>query len=499
MRTMKNSAVFATATITKTALTLIVAAAIAPAGAATLSVAPGTALATPCAAIARAVAGDVIEIAGGHTYSGDVCTVYASNLTLRGVNGRPRIDAAGRNAAGKATWVIAGNSVVVDNVEMLGAKVPDQNGAALRLEGTHFTLRNSFIHDNENGVLSGVNTASDILIEGTEFGFNGFGTGYTHNVYIGNARSLTFRNNYSHDANVGHNLKSRAQTNTILYNRFSSTAPGATGSTASGQPSYEVDLPNAGTAYLIGNVIQQPSANQNPHLVSYGMEGATNPGQDLYVVNNTFLNDSSSGGTFVIIGSGVVTPALLQNNVIAGIGVLTNQANAIDRTNYRSAAPAFVDRANYDLRPAAGAPFINAGSAPGATSAGVSLVPTLQYKHVAMNEARAADAAIDIGAYEAASTVTPPPGDAIAPTVKFVTPVNGAKTKRNVKVSISSADNVGVTQLVLRVDGGQVATVATATMNVSVALSPGAHTLAATAYDKAGNQSTATISVTTNR
>ena len=487
-------------------IALMAAAAVTPAFAATLSVAPGTALATPCAAIARAVAGDVIEIAGGNTYSGDVCTVYASNLTIRGVNGRPRIDAAGRNAAGKATWVIAGNSVTVENVEMLGAKVPDQNGAALRLEGTHFTLRNSFIHDNENGILSGVNTASDILIEGTEFGHNGFGTGYTHNVYIGNARSLTFRNNYSHDAHVGHNLKSRAQTNTILYNRFSSTAPGATGSTASGQPSYEIDLPNAGTAYIIGNVIQQPSVNQNPHLVAYGMEGATNPGKDLYVVNNTFLNDSSSGGTFVIIGSGVVTPALLQNNVIAGIGVLTNQASALDRTNYRSAAPAFVDRANYDLHPAAGAPFINAGSAPGATAAGVSLTPTLQYKHVAQKDARPADAAIDIGAYEAASTVTPPPpppppppDDTIAPTVKFVTPANGARTKRSVKVAVSSADNVGVTQLVLRVDGVQVATVAGANMSVTLSLATGGHTLAATAFDKAGNQSTATVSITTGR
>ncbi len=344
-----------------------------------------------------------------------------------------------------------------------------------------------------------MNTASDILIEGTEFGHNGFGTGYTHNVYIGNARSLTFRNNYSHDANVGHNLKSRAQTNTIVNNRFSSTAPGTTGSTASGQPSYEIDLPNAGTAYIIGNVIQQPAANQNPHMVSYGMEGATNPGQDLYVVNNTFLNDYSSGGTYVLVGGGVGTPVLLQNNVISGIGVLTNQASALDRTNYRSAAPAFVDRANYDLHPAPGAPFINAGSAPGTAANGTPLTPTLQYMHVAMNEARPVDAIIDIGAYEAASTVTPPPTDTIAPTATFVSPVNAARTKRNVKVAVTSTDNVGVTQLVLRVDGGQVATVAGSTMNLTLSLAPGAHTLAVTAFDKAGNQGTSTVSITTGR
>lgn len=492
MHQTKNVSLSAVEIANSAFFTLLIAAALAPATAATLSVAPGTALPTPCAALSRAAAGDVVEIAGGYTYAGDVCIVYASNLTVRGVNGRPRIDAAGMNAAGKATWVIAGNSVTVENVEMLGARVPDQNGAALRLEGTHFTLRDSFIHDNENGILSGGNTASDILIEGTEFGHNGYGTGYTHNVYIGNVRSLTFRNNYSHDANVGHNLKSRAQTNTIVYSRFSSTAPGTAGSTASGQPSYEIDLPNAGTAYLIGNVIQQPSSNQNPNIVAYGLEGPSNPGQNLYVVNNTFLNDDSSGGTFVLIGGGVTTPALLQNNVFAGTGTVTNQGNVIDRTNYRSPAPAFTDRANYDLRPAAGASFINAGSAPGATASGVSLTPTLQYRQVATTEARIADAAIDIGAYEASAAVS-------APTVTFGSPVNGQTIKRNVKVSVSAADAVGVTQLVLRLDGMQIANVAGSALKVSLSLETGAHSLAATAFNGAGKQTTTTVNIIAGR
>jgi len=83
---------------------------------------------------------------------------------------------------------------------------------------TNFTLRNSFLHDNENenGILSGANTASNIVIEYSEFGHNGFGTGYTHNLYIGNVASLTFRHHFSHDAHVGHNLKSRARQHDCL-------------------------------------------------------------------------------------------------------------------------------------------------------------------------------------------------------------------------------------------------------------------------------------------
>ena len=389
--------------------TLLIALAAGSASAATLTVGPGKTYAAPCAAFNAAKDGDTVEISGNNIYKGDVCGIARSNLTIRGVNGRPKIDANGANAMGKGIWVVSGNNVTVENVEMVGARVPDQNGAALRLEGTGFTLRQSFLHDNENGILSGANTASDIVIEYSEFGHNGRGDGYTHNLYIGNVRSLSFRYNYSHDANAGHNLKSRAQVNTIYNNRFSSTAPGQSGSTAAGSPSYEVDLPNAGTSYIIGNVIEQPASNSNPNMLAYGEEGASNPGKDLYVVNNTFLNDAGSG-TFVMIGSAVTTPALLQNNIFAGSGSMTNQGNATDKTNYRAAAPAFVDRANYDLRLAANSPALNAGSVPGTALTGFALAPIAQYKHVASGEVRTSVGLIDIGAYEGSgnAVATPP-------------------------------------------------------------------------------------------
>src|SRR5258708_3550537 len=121
--------------------------------AATLRVGPGKPYARPCAALAAAGDGDVVEIDGsGPAYRGDTCIVKANRLAIRGVNGRPKIDADGQHAGGKAIWVIAGSAVSIDNVEMYGARVPDGNGAALRLEGNGFTLRNSFLHDNENGV-----------------------------------------------------------------------------------------------------------------------------------------------------------------------------------------------------------------------------------------------------------------------------------------------------------------------------------------------------------
>jgi hypothetical protein len=370
-----------------------------------LSVGPGKTYAKPCAAFAAAHDGDVIEITGNTTYSGDVCYITRNNLTIRGVNGRPKIDAAGLNAGGKGTWVVDGSNIVVDNVEMYGSKVPDANGAAFRLEGTNFTLRNSFIHDNQNGILANANTNSDILIEYSEFGHNGGGTGQTHNLYIGHVKSLTFRYSFSHDANVGHNLKSRADTNMIAYSRFSSLNPGETGSTAAGKPSFEIDLPNAGTSYVIGNVIQQPASNSNSTMLAYGEEGATNIGSDLYVINNTFLNDMGSGGVFLFVSGKVPTAAVAQNNIFGGVGTFSTQATTIDKTNYRSASPSFVNRATYDLHPT-GALMIDTASTPGVSAKGVSLAPAAQYKHVASGEGRTAVGQLDIGAYEASSAAT---------------------------------------------------------------------------------------------
>jgi hypothetical protein len=340
------------------------------AGAATLAAGPGKTYVAPCAAFAAAKDGDTIEIVGDWTYNGDVCAIARSNLTIRGVQGRPVIDAAGRQHGNKGTWVVTGNNITVENVEMLGSKVMDGNGAALRLEGTNFTLRQAFIHDNENGILSGANRNSTIVIEHSEFGHNGHGDGQTHNLYIGNAKSLTFRYNYSHDAVIGHNLKSRAMFNMIAYSRFSSTPPGRPGSTASGKPSYEIDLPSAGTSYIIGNVIEQPAINDNPAIVAYGEEGASNPGQDLYVINNTFLNDFTSG-TFVFVSGKVSTPALIQNNVFAGPGTLTTQASAIQKDNRRMDKPGFVDRAGVTLRPLVNEVVLKAGPVADPWKAGV--------------------------------------------------------------------------------------------------------------------------------
>src|SRR5262245_7808463 len=83
-----------------------------------LPVGPGKKFVLPSKAIAAARDGDVIEIDSAGRYDGDVATIRAANLTIRGVgSGRPRIDAKGNHAGGKGIWVQYAENLTVENIE----------------------------------------------------------------------------------------------------------------------------------------------------------------------------------------------------------------------------------------------------------------------------------------------------------------------------------------------------------------------------------------------
>ncbi|MDT0185193.1 right-handed parallel beta-helix repeat-containing protein [Microbacterium sp. ARD31] len=327
----------------------------APAGATTYDdgaartwhVGPTRSLTTPSAAAAVARDGDTVLIDAG-TYAGDVATWTQDDLTLRGVGGRAHLRADGRDAQGKAIWVIAGDRTRVDRIELSGATVPDRNGAGIRQEGTDLTVTRSWFHDNENGILTGADPDSDIVVRRSRFFRNGFGDGYSHNLYVGAVRSLTVTGSWLSDADTGHELKSRAARNTIVANRISDGDATA---------SYSIDLPNGGSSLVAGNVVVQGPRSENPALVSYGAEGLTNPSRRLWVVNNTFVNRRTSG-TFVAVADG--SRVRVVNNQLVGPGDLTS-GPAQARANRRVRATSFVDAAAEDFRLTTSSPAVDRG------------------------------------------------------------------------------------------------------------------------------------------
>src|SRR5512140_1459149 len=95
----------------------------APAAAATLTVGTGKMYATPCAAIAKAAAGDIIEVDAG-TYNGDTCAWSTDNLTVRGVGGRAKIDLTGVTPAQqKGIFTIYAPTATIEHFELSGAAI----------------------------------------------------------------------------------------------------------------------------------------------------------------------------------------------------------------------------------------------------------------------------------------------------------------------------------------------------------------------------------------
>lgn len=343
---------------------------------------------TPCSAAAEAVAGDTIQIDAAGNYDGDVCAWNTNGLTIIGVNGRPKIDAAGQSFRGRATWMISGKDTTVENIELSGARGPYHNGAAIWQLGTNLTVRKCYIHGNEDGILAGDNPTSHILVETSEFAENGYSDGYSHNIYINHIAQFTLRFSYSHDSISGHLVKSRAVQNLILYNRLTGEI---------GTSSFELDLPNGGLSYVIGNVIEQGSLTENSTIVAYGLEGLTNPGSALYFVNNTVVNDHRNG-FFIKVAPGA-PPVLVQNNIFSGPGVTIDQPDA-RLLNNRTYGALFVDPGEYDYHLRPGSMAHNAGSNPGTVN-GYSLAPKFQYVHPACFEVRTTTGpAIDAGAFE---------------------------------------------------------------------------------------------------
>lgn len=278
-----------------------------------LAVGPGQPYATPSAAAAVARTGDVVRIAAGD-YRGDVATWTASHLSICGVGGRARLFADGRSAGGKAIWVVRGAGITIDNVSFHNATVPDKNGAGIRAEHASGDLRivNSGFFDNETGLLAASGPGT-ITIERSAFARNGYGDGYSHNLYVNTIARLTVRASYFADARIGHNLKSRARHSVIEHSYFMDGP--------SGTASYQMDFPNGGDVLLRGNLVQKGPRADNANGIAFGLEGLTLPVNRLALVHNTLVTTRPRGAFLAVAPR--AQSVHLTANLLAGTG---NQA-----------------------------------------------------------------------------------------------------------------------------------------------------------------------------
>ncbi len=296
-----------------------------------LTVGPGDEFPTISAAVAASQSDDTIQVQAG-TYTNDFATIF-QNLTIEGVGGMVDVVATESPPNLKANFTVGapGVNIEIDHLAFSGAAVPSTdggNGAGIRYQGGNLVLNSDYFFGNQDGMLADSDPNGSITINNSEFANNGVsdpnssGYGSTHNLYVNQVNTLTIENSLFTDANVGHEIKSRAL-NTIIENNRIQDGPDSTAS-------YEIDLPNGGNALIQNNTIEKGPQSQNPFMVTFGEEGNVYANSSLTVDGNTFVNDLISVATAVRNVTDVIANitnnsfwGILPLNIIAGLASVT--------------------------------------------------------------------------------------------------------------------------------------------------------------------------------
>ena len=316
--------------------------------------------------------GDIVEIAPG-SYRRQPVVWTQKRLTIRGVGERPGMVADGASAEGKAIWVIRHGDFTVDNIEFRGARVADGNGAGIRFERGSLRLKRCAFFDNEMGLLAGNNADSTLEISDSEFGQAPRHDGPLHHLlYVGAIGKFSLTGSRFSGGYRGHLVKSRARDNFVAYNLLVDGP--------AGKASYELEFPNGGIAYVIGNVIGQSAGTDNPTLVAYGAEGPRWPENALYLAHNTLINDLHHGN-FVFAWADKLGPATevwAINNLLVGYGNLDPAPHGRFEGNPTVSRAALIETGGVPLRLTTDSPL--RGSVRTAGMAGArSLVPQAEF------------------------------------------------------------------------------------------------------------------------
>lgn len=164
----------------------------------------------------------------------------------------------GATCEGKAALVLRGQAASVDGIIFQNMRVPDANGAGIRLEKGDLTVTRAIFRNSEQGILTAEDRSASIRIDQSTFSGLGRcdrGLSCAHSIYIGGYGSLTVTNSRFERGNGGHYVKSRAAQVTISDNAFDDTRGKET--------NYMIDLPNGATGSIVRNIFVQGASKEN--------------------------------------------------------------------------------------------------------------------------------------------------------------------------------------------------------------------------------------------
>lgn len=182
---------------------------------------------------------------------------------------------------GKATLVLRGRSASVDGLVFVNVRVPDGNGAGIRLQQGDLEVSYTRFADGQCGILSHNDPESSIRIDHSTFsglGKDPDGNG-AHSLYIGDYGSLSVTRSRFERGTGGHYLKSRSPRIEVLNSSFDDSQGRRT--------NYLIDLSNGAVGRIAGNTFVNGTGKENhTTMITVAPEGAENESAGLSIEDN---------------------------------------------------------------------------------------------------------------------------------------------------------------------------------------------------------------------
>ncbi len=198
---------------------------------------------------------------------------------------------------GKAALVLRGQASTVDGVIFQNIRVPDGNGAGIRLESGNLTVRNSLFRNSEEGILTSDYDGGQVMIDKSTFrrlGRCDRDLDCAHGVYIGRLANLVVTNSRFDQGDGGHYLKTRTARVTITGNSFDDSGGRLT--------NYMIDLSNGASGVISGNEMVQGKDKDNwSAFITVAPEGREHSSAGLTIEGNKagFVPGLERNSTFV--------------------------------------------------------------------------------------------------------------------------------------------------------------------------------------------------------
>lgn len=223
----------------------------------------------------------------------------------------------GKACEGKAALVLRGRAATIEGLVFAGIRVPDRNGAGIRLENGNLSINQAWFRDSEEGILTAPNPAGSIKIDKSTFTRLGRCDGdaaCAHSIYTADLGSLSVTRTRFEAGRGGHYLKTHARRVEIWGNSFDDSRGSAT--------NYMIDLSVGSTGRIVNNWMVQGRDKENySAFIAIAAEGRKNRADGLVIAANNvrFAPGVDRSSQFVADWSGDKL-ALGDNLLAAGIG-----------------------------------------------------------------------------------------------------------------------------------------------------------------------------------